>query len=192
MSLLHCPAWDYRIPYVDVRPDGAATCPLCRGIVDGPLARREESDPTVAMRKALPPGVALMVVGVLWALGGLVLSVICAIAVMVGGIPRDEFGQGMFLVLLVAPAIIGSIVFTAGGLMALGGLHLIRMSSRRLALAGSMAAIAAGVLGCGLCVAALLLVNEIAVLGVPVSAGLPIGIWALVVLNHPNVKSAFR
>ncbi|PTL79393.1 hypothetical protein [Vitiosangium sp. GDMCC 1.1324] len=61
-----------------------------------------------------------------------------------------------------------------GVLMVLGGLKMKTLTNYRLAMAGAIAALVPCFIGC-CCV-----------------MGLPVGIWSVVVLNKPEVKSAFR
>ena len=100
--------------------------------LDDRLARFEELDRVVAQIKVRPPGVALMIVGGLWAVSGLA-------ALAGGGLyyvsleGRDDTGmEATFtLIILLFAGLFGASAVAAGGVTAWGGYHLSQLRSRR-------------------------------------------------------------
>ena len=135
----------------------------------GPAGLRER-----VQAKVIAPGVALIVVGVL----GMLMTLISLVLAFqepppidpetpewIAEIRRGSYGLGA--------AMIQMIFLVANGLIITGGIMMTRFSSWGLALTASILAM----LNFGNCCCLL---------------GLPIGIWATVVLSSEDVKAAFR
>lgn len=163
------------------------TCPMCGGITD--VASEQEaficpscgtevgnSTPDFdlrekALRKLRPPAVGLITLGIL----ALLLGLLALLAVL-GELVFPQMRQGTEVVAHVASleyvlrfsyAILLPVL---GSLMVAGGRCMRKLRNRRLALAGSIAAI----------------------LPTPfIAFALPFGIWSLIVLTRPSVKAAF-
>lgn len=140
----------------------------------------DDSSKEAARRLAVPAGWALMILGIL----GILVSLVFVIVYATKGVPQNPFlekymsggassaheaGQrvGAILGVLFSAAWSGFVVYA--------GVKMRRLESWGLALAG---AIMAGIPCCG---------GQL-VMCVP---GLPVAIWAVVVLAQPKVKSAF-
>jgi hypothetical protein len=135
-----------------------------------------------AWRRSQGPATALIAVGVFSILLGLVFGLLAGAAVIA---PDDEpavgaaeqptdredeenermLGVGLFVV-------VGLVQLLHGVIVLCGAISMLRLKSSAL---GMTAAIAAGI-PCTMCF--------------PV--GLPIGVWALLALNHPDVRMAFE
>jgi hypothetical protein len=135
-----------------------------------------------AWRRAQAPATALIVVGVFSILTGLIFGLLAGAAVIA---PDDEptvvapeqpvdhedeeserlLGVGLFVV-------VGLFQLLHGVVVVCGAISMLRLKSYAM---GMTAAIAAGI-PCTFCF--------------PV--GLPVGIWALVALNHPDVRIAIQ
>jgi hypothetical protein len=124
------------------------------------------------------PAIALLVVGALYALGGLGSCGIGAMASTVSAPPPKgmskaeqegyELGTKMS-----GPIYMGSGIFAliVSGIIIFGALQMMKLKSYGLAMTSSIL----GMLPCSFCCI----------------VGLPIGVWSLIVLMKPEVKSAF-
>jgi hypothetical protein len=132
--------------------------------------RSSYSDPR---KKVVAPGIALMIVGVLGAIGSLVAAgffvfVIIESANRAGGGPGDAITAGIMIV--------GSgLSMAACIVIAMGGAQMRRCRNYGLAMAAAIISIA-----------------SIALCGLFSVVVLPFGIWALVVLSNSEVKREFR
>lgn len=124
------------------------------------------------------PAIALLVVGILYAIGGLGSCGIGAVASTISppppkGMSKDEQAGYELGNKMSGPIYIGSGILSLiiSGVMIFGALQMMKLRSYGLAMTSSIL----GMLPCSFCCI----------------AGLPIGIWSVIVLMKPEVKAAF-
>lgn len=117
---------------------------------------------------------ATAVLGLLGALAGIVMNVVGVSLGGMGGAHAGDPAQRAIQMLSGGAGILSSVVHIGlSGLILYGALQMKKLLNFRLAMAAAIVALAPCVSPCCL-------------------LGLPFGIWALVVLNKPEVKSAFH
>jgi len=132
-----------------------------------------------ALEKVQGPAIGLMIVGGLGVLVSVVLLLLNLLGVGIGAAGAGAGGaDGAQMAQLMGQGVMGMIQCVIGaalsGLIIYGALQMKNLNSYGLAMTASILAM----LPCTPCCICL--------------AGLPIGIWSLVVLNDPVVKSSFR
>jgi hypothetical protein len=165
---------------------GRVTCPACGTEVAEGFGRLVMVDPEAARQKVRGPAIGLMAAGALLVLSGVagpaMVGGMFAFQPMPANAPEE---RSMMIVMLVGLGLTGLAALGCGGTVIFAGYRMIYLRSWGLAVTGSILAITASVLALvscfGCCVSG--------VIGVPV---MPLGIWALVVLNDANVRGAFR
>ena len=117
------------------------------------------------------PGMILMILGILYILGNLLMLILNLAGVGLGAAAGGD--QGMQAMINGTAGIVGAIIgFIFGFVIAFGGMKMRKLQSYGL----SMTAAILAMLPCSCCCI----------------IGLPVGIWALVVLMKPEVKAAYR
>ena len=121
------------------------------------------------------PAICLIIVGVLNALSGLVLILGRLVSVVKGRDPviTDEDRRLGYMFASIFFPIVSLISITASPIIIFGGIQMLR--ARRYSIA--------------LWAAILALIPLTSVCCIP---GIPIGIWALIVLRHPEVRAGFE
>jgi hypothetical protein len=159
---------------------GRVTCPACGAEIAG---RPALIDPEAARQKARPPAIGLTVAGALLLLSGLAGPAKFGAMFAAQGIPAQAPPEDRTVIVLalVAFGVAGLIALVLGGTVALAGYRMYHLRSRGLAITASVLSIVS-CLGC----------NLYGLTGVIALPALPLGIWALVVLNDPKVRAAFR
>lgn len=183
--LERCPMCGNRLEPEDLDGD-RVRCPACGTEVAEGFGRPMLVDPEAARQRVKGPAIGLMAAGALVVLSGV------AGPAMIGGMfafqptpanaPEE---RSMMIVMLVGLGLTGLVALGCGGTVIFAGYRMFYLRSRGLAVTGSILAIVASVLAflsCFGCCAA-------GIVAVPV---MPLGIWALVVLNDANVRGAFR
>jgi hypothetical protein len=151
-------------PYADDQMAGAP-----RTVAPGRAIRHSSGSSATVAARCTAPGIALMVVGAL-VLMGVLGYVGLSVAVIIANPPPDLPAEAKtFMVAWMVGLTLYISLFA--GLVIAGGNALRKQSSYGLAMTGSIIAVIPCLSTC-LC--------------------LPFGIWALVVLNDPDVKAAFR
>jgi hypothetical protein len=135
--------------------------------------KRRQARRGAAASAVAGPAIALMIVGGL----ALLLSALSLVGNLVGAAlvaPQAAGGQGGANVIANAASGIGGAVFGLcwGGIVVSGAVNMLRLRAYGHAMTASIVAM----LPCNLCCL----------------LGLPFGIWALVAMNRPDVKDAFR
>ncbi len=122
------------------------------------------------------PALALIIVTSIWMVL-LVLGLIFSLFLVVSGAAEDLQGQNQFVAngtsVVMVRMVFCCILLALNGVILMGALKMRNLQSYSLAMT---AAILAAVPCCGLCYI----------------LDIPFGIWAIVVLNKPEVKDAFR
>lgn len=146
-------------------------------VAAGPASFPAGGGREAALRAVKGPAIALMVtagLGIAYYLFSGLLTLISGGSMFHGGVPSDfppqlkAFLEGMRGPLA---GVINLAIAALNGFVLLGAIKLLRLQNRGLAMAGAIVAM----LPCQCCCV----------------LGLPFGIWALVVLSKPEVKSAF-
>jgi hypothetical protein len=122
--------------------------------------------------KLLGPGIGMIVGGTLALLYVVVAIIMLAVspdAFMMGEAPKNEAERVGYWVGVLSVVVLGTIFYA---LEVAGGIAMVMGKGRPLALAGAIA----GCMPCNICCV----------------FGLPFSIWALVVLNQPDVKAGFE
>lgn len=123
-----------------------------------------------ALAKAKPPGIALLVVGIL----GILYAIVNALTLAVAGPAANPFANNANVdptTLKVGNFIGAGLTFVYGAVVTFGGLKMMRLENWSSVLTASIFAMLPCNCACFL--------------------GLPVGIWTLVALNSPEVKRAF-
>jgi hypothetical protein len=116
------------------------------------------------------PGVVLMIIGIVYVIGSLLFTILEVAGV---GIGMAGGGNGVDTIINGAGGIISGILgFLFGFVIAFGGMKMRQLRGYGVAMAGAVLAM----LPCTCCCI----------------VGLPVGIWALIVLMKPEVKAAFK
>jgi len=135
--------------------------------------RRRRTD--LAQSLLMGPGIALLVIGVLALLNGLLGALIYGVPAMQGrpGPPNPFFPRGGGVPNLAVFQAVGSVVggLIYGGCLIAGSICMLQRRAYALAMTATIVAM----LPCNCCCV----------------FGLPFGIWGLVILNKPEVKDAF-
>ena len=183
-----CPMCGHAFEHDIVDRQPPPVCPACGtalGHGDGGYAAVDLED---ARQRVRWPAVGLMIVGVLVVLGSAVFPLLLGWLFVVDP-PLQDNGDddrlGMFMILATTAAT-GLAGAAVGGLIAYGGFRMYHLQSHTVVVIAATFAI---VVVFGSCLALCCPFAIAAVAGLP---GLPVGIWALVVLNQPNVQAAFR
>lgn len=179
--LQFCPRCGGRLEPEHAGAGGLVTCPACGAGVSDFGGGAAVIDPQSARQKARPPAIGLMIVGGLVILSGAAGSAAMGVPLAIDGLPAGGEERQLMLFMFAAMAAAGLGSLATGSAIAFGGYRMYHLQSWRFALVASILAV---VSFAGCCMAGLF-----GVLGLP---GLPVGIWAIVVLNDPNVRAAFR
>jgi hypothetical protein len=179
--LRHCPRCGRALEPEDVS-GGLATCPACGTAVSEAAGGPTVIDPEAARQKVRPPAIGLMIAGALVVLNGVAMPALMGVGFAVGGFPAVNPEERVLAFgMLGAMAALGAVALAAGAAISFGGYRMYHLQSWMLAMIVSVLAI---VSFAGCCAA-----GVFGLFGLP---ALPIGIWAIVVLNDANVKAAFR
>jgi|ERR1044071_6194963 hypothetical protein len=164
-----------------VRPEGATEWKLFSELPEFAAAAPSGPPPTMApipaqspaaQEQVNGPAIGLIIVAILHfllALGSAVFRRAAVSLLASRQMGNEDFSRMFSGTMTVVSLIVGLLI---AGIILLGGIKMKRLESYGLAMTGSIVAL----LPCSLCCV----------------AGLPIGIWALVVLSKPEVKSAFH
>ena len=138
-------------------------------------------DRSKALRRVRPPAVALIVAGVLVIVGGCILSAVVTIMVALDRLhSADDIEQSRQLIAFAVVGLSGFTALAAGCLMIVGGFRMFHLRARRLALVAAVVALLSAL---GFAFGG--------VLSVFGWAGIPAGLWALVVLREEVVRQSF-
>jgi hypothetical protein len=118
------------------------------------------------------PGIALMIAGILYILGGIASILMNVLRIGVGAAGAGGNDAMAAMVGGSVGLVVAALVIILGAVMIFGGMKMRQLQSYGLAMTASIL----GMLPCTCCCI----------------IGLPIGIWSLVVLMKPEVKAAFR
>ncbi len=122
------------------------------------------------------PAMALMIVASIWMVL-LILGMVFSLFLVVSGAAEELHGQNPFVAngtsVVLTRIVFGCILLALNGVILMGALKMRNLQSYSLAMT---AAVLAAIPCCGLCY----------------FIDIPFGIWAIVVLNKPEVRSAFH
>mgnify|MGYP000843977813 CR=1 FL=1 len=119
------------------------------------------------------PGILLIVLGVLTDLAGVWQIVSNALGIRLPGQEVPPGMEGFMHFMETFGIVLGALNLISGVVLVLGGLSLMRRKSYGLAMTGAILAIVPGFSCCCL-------------------FGMPLGIWALLLLLKPEIKAAFQ
>ena len=151
-------------------------CQSCGTLVSGNPRARWYADPGAARQKVRPPAIGLMIAGALFIASGMAMPALMAMSLVAGDVPHGQ--EGLLMALLFGVIALATLVF--GGIIIFGGYRMYHLRTWPLALVAAIFS-TISILSC--CIFSLF--------GVMTLPGLPIGIWALVVLGDQNVKACF-
>ncbi len=194
MPTVNCPACEESLDLDETYRDWTTCCPHCqhqfvprRGgdlIDDEPdeeeyddnyVYGREERDRRRALEAVKIPAIFAEILG--W--GGVILTVLCGLLILVLGMAVGNQGNNDGLILLVLAGLMCVFGLPCSLVIAWGGRHMRNLTSYGWALAAGIMSIVFGLILCGLaCVVGLL--------------HIPLGVWMLVVVNQPVVSRACR
>ena len=126
-------------------------------------------------RRLQSPAIGLIIVGALNALSGLVLILGRVVSIVKGRDPviTDEDRRFGYMFAIIFFPIVSLISIVASPIIIFGGIQMLRARRYSIALGAAILA----------------LIPLTSVCCIP---GIPIGIWALIVLRHPEVRAAFE